>query len=270
MKKIASGYEDYEELAAEIAERGMSIGKPLELMDEIDSTNDAAKRAAKNGAPHGALFVAESQSRGRGRQGRSWIGTRGESILASVVMRIQCDPRSLPPLALVAGLAARDAVAKAAPNARVLIKWPNDVVALEKKIAGVLVEAVLTGSRVDAVIVGVGINVHQRNFPDEIAARASSVALVASDPPNRARILADLLRGLDRDIAHVASRGLGLVHARIAAADALRGRRVRTDPEDANHIAGEALGVDLDGTLRVRKDDGTIVRLASGEAHLVT
>ncbi len=256
---------DYEDLEAEIAERGMSIGRPLELMDEIDSTNDAAKRAAKNGAPHGALFVAESQSRGRGRQGRAWIGARGESILASVVMRVKCDPRSLPPLSLVAGLAARDAIAKAAPNARVMIKWPNDVVVLEKKLAGVLVEAVLTGSRVDAVIVGVGINVHQRTFPDEIADRASSIALVSSEPPIRARVLADLLRGLDRDIAHVASRGLGLVHARIAAADALQGRRIRTD----DGTSGEALGVDLDGALRVRKDDGTIVHLASGEAHLI-
>lgn len=257
-------HRDYEPLESEIATRGLSIGKPIELMEEIDSTNDAAKRAAKNDAPHGALFVAESQSRGRGRQGRSWIGERGESILCSVVMRLKCDPRSLPPLALVAGLAARDAVANAT-NERVMMKWPNDVLVDGKKVAGVLVEAVLTASRVDAVIVGVGINVHQRNFSGELAETATSIARHASSPPDRAAVLADLLTGLDRDIAHVASRGLGLVHARITSADALAGRAVRTD----DGVSGEALGIELDGALRVRKDDGTIVRLAAGEVHLV-
>jgi len=261
---------DYEKLEEEIAARGIAIGKPIELLEEIDSTNDAAKRAAKRDALHGALFVAESQSRGRGRQGRAWIGARGESILASVLLRVKCDARDLPPISLAVGLAARDAVARAIDSsARAEIKWPNDVLVAGKKVAGVLVEAVLTGARVDAVIVGVGINVHQRDFPDEIAARATSIALFARDgshgAPDRARVLVDLLEGIDRDVALVASRGLGLVHARFVAADALRGKRVTS--EDGTR--GEAIGIDLDGALRVKRDDGTIVRLVSGEAHLV-
>ncbi len=119
--------------------------------------------------------------------------------------------------------------------------------------------------RVEAVIVGVGINVHQRSFPPEIAERATSVALHMAGQPDRAPILADVLAGLDRDIGHVAARGLGLVHARITAADALAGKRVKTE----DGASGEALGIDLDGTLRVRKDDGAIVRLSAGEVHLV-
>jgi BirA family biotin operon repressor/biotin-[acetyl-CoA-carboxylase] ligase len=257
---------DYESLESEIAMRGMSIGKPIELMDEIDSTSDAAKRAAKNDAPHGALFVAESQSRGRGRQGRAWLGERGESILASVVLRIECEPRRLPPLSLVAGLAVRDAIARALPSRAVMIKWPNDVVVEGMKVAGVLVEALLTSSRVDALIIGFGINVHQRNFPDELAARASSIALASPEaPPERAAILADVLAGLDRDVGHVASRGLGLVHVRVTAVDALLGRHVRND----DGIEGEAIGIDLDGALRVKCEDGTIARLSAGEAHLI-
>ena len=259
---------DFEPLESEIATRGLTIGEPIELMEEIDSTNDAAKRAAKNDAPHGALFVAESQSRGRGRQGRTWLGARGESILASVVLRVRCAPRDLPPISLVVGLAARDAVANALEkkeSERVMIKWPNDVIIDGKKVAGVLVEAVLTSSRVEAVIVGVGVNVHQRNFPDEIAARATSIALHANEVPDRAKVLVDLLSGIDRDVAHVASRGLGLVHARITAADALRGNRIRTD----DGVTGVAIGIDLDGALRIRKEDGAIVRLSAGEAHLV-
>lgn len=250
---------DYDALASRIADRGIAIGKPIERFDEIDSTNDALKRAAKHGATHGTLYVAESQSRGRGRQGRTWHGERGESILASVLLRIDCEPRKLPPLAIVAGLAARDAIGGAAK-----IKWPNDVLIDGRKVAGILVEAVLTGSRVEAVVVGVGINVHQRVFPPEIEGRATSVALHTKDQPDRATILADFLAGLDRDVAHVAARGLGLVHARITAADALAGKRIRTE----DGVDAEALGIDLDGTLRIRKDDGTIVRLSAGEVHL--
>jgi BirA family biotin operon repressor/biotin-[acetyl-CoA-carboxylase] ligase len=242
-----------------VAERGLSIGRPVELMEEIDSTNDAAKRAAKLGAPHGALFVAEAQSRGRGRQGRSWVGVRGESILASVLLRVPCAPQRLPPLALVAGLAARDAIAEATGK-DAAIKWPNDVLLAGRKVAGVLVEAVLTGSRVEAVIVGVGINVHQRSFPEEIAARATSVALQASAPPDRAAILVRLLEGLDRDVAHVAARGLGLVHARLTASDALAGRDVEVEG-----VRGQACGIELDGALRIRSADGTIRRVVAGE-----
>jgi BirA family biotin operon repressor/biotin-[acetyl-CoA-carboxylase] ligase len=251
---------DWRSLAAQIAERGISLGKPLELFDEIDSTNDALKRAAKHGAAHGTLYVAESQTRGRGRQGRAWLGERGESILASVLLRLKCDPRRLPPLAIVAGLATRDAIGGSAR-----IKWPNDVLIDGKKVAGILVEAVLSGTRVDAIVVGVGINVHQRNFPDEIASHATSVALHHDGQPDRARILADVLAGLDRDIAHVAARGLGMVHARITAADALAGKRITLE----DGTAAGALGIDLDGTLRVKKQDGTIARLSAGEVHLV-
>ncbi|HEY2369237.1 MAG TPA: biotin--[acetyl-CoA-carboxylase] ligase, partial [Polyangiaceae bacterium] len=167
---------DWRDLAALIAERGIALGKPVELFDEIDSTNDALKRAAKHGAAHGTLYVAESQARGRGRQGRTWLGERGESILASVLLRIDCEPRRLPPLAIVAGLATRDAIGAGAK-----IKWPNDVLIDGKKVAGILVEAVLSGARVEAIVVGVGVNVHQRNFPDEIAARATSVTLHRAD-----------------------------------------------------------------------------------------
>ena len=251
---------DWRELGALIGERGIELGRPVEFFDEIDSTNDALKRAAKHGAAHGTLYVAESQTRGRGRQGRTWLGERGESILASVLLRVACDPRRLPPLAIVAGLATRDAIGGDAK-----IKWPNDVLIDGKKVAGILVEAVLSGTRVDAIVVGVGINVHQRIFPDEIASRATSVALHHDGQPERARILADVLAGLDRDIAHVAARGLGLVHARITAADALAGKRIELE----DGTKADALAVELDGTLRVKKTDGTIARLSAGEVHLI-
>lgn len=260
---------DLARASALIAERGLGLGAPLHILDETTSTNDEAKRAAKDGAPHGATWLAESQSAGRGRQGRAWVSPRGENLLVSVLVRVDCSPARLPLLALVAGLAARDAIALAAPSAAPRIKWPNDVVvgADRKKVAGVLVEAITQGSS-SALVVGVGINVHTREFPDDLAARATSVALLADrtspHPPDRAEILADLLRGLDRDLALVAARGLGLVHARLSHADALRGARVRSESGE-----GVAEGIDLDGRLLIRRDNGMLTRWVAGEVHLV-
>jgi BirA family biotin operon repressor/biotin-[acetyl-CoA-carboxylase] ligase len=237
----------------------------MDLLETTTSTNDEAKRAAREGAPHGATWVAERQTAGRGRQGRVWLSSPGEDLLFSVLVRVACPPSRLPPIALAAGLAVRDAVAAAAPTAEATIKWPNDVLAGGRKVAGILVEAITAGSRVEAVVVGVGINVHERELPVDIADRATSVALVSRTPPDRAVLLADVLAALDRDLHVVVARGLGLLRARLEASDALRGRRVRSDAGDD----GVASGIDDDGCLLVRRTDGVLVRWGSGEVHLV-
>jgi BirA family biotin operon repressor/biotin-[acetyl-CoA-carboxylase] ligase len=255
---------DLEDAPARVAERGSALGLPMHLLASTTSTNDEAKHAAKDGAPGGSTWVAEEQTAGRGRQGRVWTSARGENLLFSVLVRVACPPSRLPPIALAAGLAVRDAVAAAAPEASPGIKWPNDVLVDGKKLAGVLVEAITAGSRVQAVVIGVGINVHVRDFPDEIAARATSVALVSSRPPDRASLLADVLAGLDRDLHIVVGRGLGLLRARLEEADALRGHRVRSDDGDE----GIASGIDDDGRLLVRRDDGVLTRWSAGEVHL--
>ena len=264
---------DLERASALVAERGLSLGKPLHLLGETTSTNDEAKRGARSGAPHGATWVAESQSAGRGRQGRQWVSPRGENLLFSVLVRLSCPPSRLPPLALVAGLAARDAIARAAPGCEVGIKWPNDVVVGKerKKVAGVLVEAILQGRTVEALVVGIGINVHTRVFPDELAPRATSIALLASHPPDRAEVLADALSVLDRDLELAASRGLGLVHARLSSADALRGEQVASERGEKGEEGdgGTAEGIDLEGRLLVRRPDGVLARWGAGEVHLV-
>jgi BirA family biotin operon repressor/biotin-[acetyl-CoA-carboxylase] ligase len=248
-----------------VLERGCALGRPMHVLRTTTSTNDEAKRAARDGAPHGATWVADEQTAGRGRQGRVWVSPRGENLLFSVLARVACAPSALPPIALVAGLAVRDAVARAAPRADVRIKWPNDVLVGDKKIAGVLVEAMVAGARVEGVVIGVGLNVHTRAFPEELAAHATSVALVADTPPDRATLLADVLEGLDRDLVLSVGRGLGLLRARLASADALAGRRVRGDTGEE----GLAEGIDDVGRLRVRRDDGSLVRWSAGEVGLV-
>jgi BirA family biotin operon repressor/biotin-[acetyl-CoA-carboxylase] ligase len=252
--------------AAELARaRGGRLGAPLAIALETESTNDDAKRAGRDPAtPHGAVWVADAQTRGRGRQGRAWLSPRGENLLFSVLLRVTCPPGRVPPIALAAGLAVRDAVATAVgDDAAVKVKWPNDVLVRGKKIAGVLVESSLSGARVEHVVVGIGVNVHTRAFPEEIASLATSVALEAAPgapPTDRAEILADVLAGLDHDVEHVAHKGLGMIHARLARSDALAGRAVTHEG-----ARGIARGIDPDGRLVIERDDGAIVRVVSGE-----
>jgi BirA family biotin operon repressor/biotin-[acetyl-CoA-carboxylase] ligase len=257
-----------------VAASGGQLGHPMHLLATTTSTNDLAKAAAREGAPHGSTWVAEAQTAGRGRRGHAWICAPGEGLLFSVLVRVSCAPSRIAPAGLAVGLAVRDAVAAVAPGAAVGITWPNDVLVAERKVAGVLVEAVTTGSRVDAVIIGVGMNVHTRVFPDAIADLATSVALAASSQPDRAALLADTLARIDRDLHVVAGRGLGLLLGRLGAVDVLRGRRVRRDAGeggDARDPSSQGIGegIDEDGRLMVRRDDGVLTRWNAGEVHLL-
>jgi BirA family biotin operon repressor/biotin-[acetyl-CoA-carboxylase] ligase len=268
---------DLARIAEVIAAKGCRLGKPVHLLAETGSTNDDAKAGAREGAPHGALWLAETQSRGRGRQGRTWISPPGENLLFSVLLRIACAPARVPSLSLVCGLAVRDAVAKAlGDDARVLVKWPNDVVVRGRdgsvrKIAGILVESALAGGKVEHIVVGIGLNVHTRDFPAELEAIATSVVREGAGGregpklPDRAEILADVLAALDHDLEHVAQRGLGLVHGRLTAHDALAGSEVESDD---GGVSGVACGIDPDGRLLVRRaTDGRVTKVASGEVR---
>jgi BirA family biotin operon repressor/biotin-[acetyl-CoA-carboxylase] ligase len=258
---------DLVDAEARLRAKGCALGVPLHVLARTTSTNDEAKRAAKEGAPHGATWVAETQDAGRGRQGRAWVSPPGENLTFSVLARLPCPNERVPQLAIAAGLAVVDVVRSLLPRARVMLKWPNDVLvgaeATEKKIAGVLVESAFAHGRVESIVVGIGLNVHTRDFPEELTTIATSLALEGGTALHRGDILADVLARLDHDLVHVAGRGLGIVHARIEKADALRGRRVKTEA-----LEGIAEGIDLDGRLVVKKPDGSIERLFSGEVHL--
>jgi BirA family biotin operon repressor/biotin-[acetyl-CoA-carboxylase] ligase len=264
---------DLARVSEALAARGCRLGQPLHLLAATGSTNDDAKAGARRGAPNGAVWIAETQSHGRGRQGRTWVSPPGENLLFSVLLRIACAPARVPPLSLVCGLAVRDAVAKAMGDdgERVLVKWPNDVVIADptragfRKVAGILVESALTGSNVEHVIVGIGVNVHTRDFPQELGAIATSIARESSSRPDRGEILADILAALERDIEPAAHRGLAGVVGRLVAHDALSGRTVES--EDGS-VGGVGAGIDVDGRLLVRRADGVVTKVASGEMRV--
>ena len=235
------------------------MGHDARVIETTGSTNDEARRWAIEGARSGSVVIADAQTAGRGRHGRSWCTPAGEALAMSIVLRTDVSASRLPPLAIVVGLAVREVVASRVKQA-VKVKWPNDVVVGAKKLAGVLVEGAIFGSRVDHVIVGIGVNVKTTKFPDEIASTATSLALEGALALDRGGLAVDVLRAFDERlkkwIADPTSIG-----AALAPHDALLDVRLRLD----DGRRGVGAGVEEDGRLRVKLDDGTIALAVAGE-----
>lgn len=247
---------------AEREARGLTLGDPTVWQGETQSTNDDALAAAKRGAPHGALFGAETQSRGRGRRGSEWVSTPGEGLWFSLLLRPELRPELAPGLALCAGLSVRAALA-ARVAAPVQVKWPNDVLAGGRKVAGILVESQLNGAQITSVVVGIGINVSQGAFPASIAELATSLALLAAKDTSRERLLADVLEAFEAELSRIALYGMAGVAQALRPHDALLGRRLRV-----GDFAGSGAGIDASGCLLVQRDDGQVNAVVAGHVEL--
>jgi BirA family biotin operon repressor/biotin-[acetyl-CoA-carboxylase] ligase len=248
-------------------ERELVLGTPLTLHTVTGSTNDDALAAGRAGALHGATFVAERQTEGRGRRGRSWFAQEGESLLCSVLLRVPLPTEAVSALALAAGLAVREAVAKALPSYEerelVRVKWPNDIWVENKKIAGVLAESQVQGGVLVAAVVGFGVNVMTSVFPDEIEKSATSLRLLGV-AAEREVLLADALFALEARVNRLVTGGVGALSSELSRKDALLGHRVRVDGQD-----GIAAGIDGQGHLLLRMRNQKIVEVAAGTVELV-
>ena len=212
----------------------------IERFAELDSTNRYVLDAARDGAADGLVAVADVQTAGRGRLDRTWEASAGSSLLVSVLVRAPAAPTRV---VMAAGVALVRAVADAADVAAVL-KWPNDVVVGERKLAGVLAEA--DG---EAVVVGAGCNVNWAEFPPELVATATACNLEAGRPVDRDALLDAYLDELARALAS----GDALI-ADYRTHLATVGRRVRVQQVRGPDLVGVAIGVTDDGALVVRDD----------------
>jgi BirA family transcriptional regulator, biotin operon repressor / biotin---[acetyl-CoA-carboxylase] ligase len=250
-----------------------SWGQPLTYGEETGSTNDDALAAARRGAPSGSVFLAEQQSAGRGRRGRRWLAQSGQSLLFSVLWRP--TPEALAAtgaptpsaqtgaLTLAVGLGVRAALAPHSEQP-LSVKWPNDVLCARRKLAGILCESQLHGGRVDAIVIGIGINVAQQAFPAELRNDVTSLAELGGSP-SREQLLLDLLTQVERRALVCEGTGLAALLDEFRAHDALRDRRVYVS--GAREIAGIARGVDGEGHLLL-ETDGLVMAVHSGTVRL--
>jgi BirA family biotin operon repressor/biotin-[acetyl-CoA-carboxylase] ligase len=244
------------------------LGQRLMVLPRTGSTNDVAKSLASRGAPEGTVVVADEQTAGRGRLDRRWLAPPGTCLLFSVLFRPQLEPLQANRLTMLCSLAAADAIYTLA-GLRVGLKWPNDLIVgtrTWRKLAGVLTETGLVGSRLDFAVVGIGINVNvgPAALPG-LAPDATSILAETERETDRTALLAVLLAGVEERYARM--RAGESPHAEWAARLATLGRQVEvTTPQGT--LTGVADAVDEDGALMLRAHDGTLRRLVAGDVTL--
>lgn len=251
---------DARRIERELERAGVVLGRPLSIADVTGSTNDDAKAAAETGAVSGAAFIADAQTAGRGRLGRAWHSPPGENLHASFVLRPDLPASVIPCVALAAGLAVADAIAPLTAEP-VRLKWPNDVLAAGRKIAGVLCEAHVARGRT-VVVVGIGINVRTTVFPPDLAENATSLAIAGAKHLDRSSLFISLATALSTRAAMLRD-DLGRIMRDFSAIDAIAGREVLLDGQPV-----VAIGVAPDGRLRVRDADGTERNCAAADVSL--
>ena len=240
-------------------------GKTVHFARETDSTNLWIKRLAKEGAPEGTLALAEFQSAGRGRLGRSWEVPEGTSVMMSILLRPKFEPQYAPMLTLVMGMAVAKAVKKFGFD--VSIKWPNDVVVSHKKICGILTEMGVRDGKIDYAVIGVGINVNIKEFPEEMVDKATSLYLESGKEFDRSQIPGLVMEAFEKYYEKFAATcdlsGLKEEYESILANYNQPVRVLAKEPYE-----GVARGITDGGELLVEKTDGTIVAVSAGEVSV--
>lgn len=246
--------------------RSPVFGHRIFYYPTIASTNDRALELAAAGEPEGGLVLSEEQTGGRGRRERTWASPARLGIYASLILRPDLEARRAPLFTFVAAVAAAEALREAAGlDAR--IKWPNDILAGGRKIAGVLGELRGSDPRIRELVVGVGVNVNQttQDFPAELRQRATSVRIESGRSADRAPILAALLEGLERRYHQLLQQGPGeLLKEWQALALLPPGSRAVIDGP-AGRVEGAIVGVDEEGALLLERGNGSSARIPFGE-----
>lgn len=237
------------------------LGKKIIYEDTIGSTMDVAFRLGIEGAVEGTVICAEAQTKGKGRLGRQWSSPKGKGIYMSAILRPSLPPTEVAQLTLLAAVAVCEALRrKTGVAAR--IKWPNDILVENRKLAGILTELSAETDRVRFVVIGVGINV---NTPlSLLPPQATSLKEETQQKTSRVELLQEILYELETWYERLKKDGFAPVVARWKELSATLGRRVRLiDP--SGEIEGEAVDLDKTGRLMIRNDAGLIVSKISGD-----
>jgi BirA family biotin operon repressor/biotin-[acetyl-CoA-carboxylase] ligase len=243
------------------------LGRTVHAFDSLGSTSEHAFRLAAEGAEHGELVVAEQQTAGRGRRGRSWASPAGKNLYASLVLRPELPPQRAPELTLLAAVAVAETLRGDGVVAS--IKWPNDLQVGGRKIAGILTELSAEADRVHFVVLGIGVNLNASpsDFPSDVAETATSVQRVLGRRVNRAAFLARLLRTLEQWLDLHEQQGFEPVRARWRALSSTLGEEVLVKAE-RREIRGRAEDIDVDGALLLRTEGG-LERVLVGDVEQV-
>lgn len=236
-------------------------------LEEVDSTNEEAKRLAAKGAVHGTVVAADMQSKGKGRRGRSWDSPKGDSIYMSILLRPKIEAVHASMLTLVTALSAAEAVEEIIQEP-CHIKWPNDLVLHDRKICGILTEMSADMEGIRYVIIGIGINVNQETFPDQIASMATSLKMETGTQISRAALMASVLKCFEKNY-EIFMKQTSLAPFMEAYNKRLIniGRQVKLIRQNGEVIR-TSRGIDAEGALIVCDEDGQTEKVISGEVSV--
>ena len=237
--------------------RGTIFDAHLKHFYKIGSTNSAAMAAAADGAPEGTVFLAEEQTAGRGRGANSWQSPRSTGIYCSAILRPALPPSDVLVLSLAAGLAVQAAIQQVDSRVHADLKWPNDLLIDGKKVCGILTEMNAEATRVRYLVVGVGLNVNQSNFPKDLP--ATSLRLETGSEWSRVDLTSALLKSLDREyrtLMEDSDERHSILRRFAENSSWVHGKDVRIE-ENGSAFEGTTEGLDQRGFLQVRTSKGT-------------
>lgn len=237
------------------------IGKKIFYYDTLTSTMDVAFDLGLKGFEEGTVVFAESQTKGRGRMGRSWFSPKNKGIYFSFILRPEFLPQEAPKVTLMAAVSIAEAIKKLT-GLSVLIKWPNDIMAGEKKLSGILTELDAEADKIKFINIGVGVNVNtSKSF---LPKEGTSLKEEIKREVSRIDLAKEILRSIEENYLSLKKDGFKPILEKWKAVSFILGRRVEIRSHD-KIIQGEAQDIDLDGALLVRRDTGFIERVLSGD-----
>ncbi|MCI8667711.1 MAG: biotin--[acetyl-CoA-carboxylase] ligase [Dorea sp.] len=230
-------------------------GRRVVYYEETDSTNIRAKDAGEKGGEHGTLFIAERQAAGKGRRGRAWESPAGTSIYMTLLLHPDFLPGKAPQLTLLMGVAVAEAI-RQVTGLNAVIKWPNDIIFHGKKLCGILTEMSTEIGCINYVVIGVGINVNQETFPEEIKDKATSLRLETGGRLRRAELIAAVMERFEVYYeTFLKTKDLSGVRERYNRLLVNRNQEVKVI-EPGNEYEAYAIGINDTGELLVRTKDG--------------
>lgn len=244
------------------------VGRDIRVFEQTTSTNDVIEKLARDGVKEGVVVFAESQTKGRGRLGRAWASPGRKGLWFSVLLRPALRPQETTQLTVAAATALRRAILSET-GLRPEIKWPNDLLLGNRKVAGILTELTAELDRIKHVILGVGVDVNLSavDFPPELRKLATSLKIESGRAVSRADLAVEILRELDRDYGRVGTGDFASVADEWEANCTTLGRQVMIQTGD-RRIRGRAESLSEDGALLLRTEHGHLERVMAGDVSL--
>lgn len=242
-------------------------GRPLRYYDKLSSTNLQAKLDAENGAPQGALIVADMQTAGRGRRGRAWSSPAGMNVYFTLILKPDFPVEMASMVTLVMGLAVAEGIRETC-GVEARIKWPNDIVIKGRKVCGMLAEMSTERDFIHYVVIGVGINVKQQEFVPEIADMATCLEQECGEPVSRARLVANVMKSFEAYYERFEQDGNleGFLEKYNGMLAGIGGEVRVLDPK--GEFQGVSRGINGTGELLVEREDGTLEAVYAGEVSV--